>query len=136
MLLSEWYDHVAITYKVVEYGSKETIMETRDLSTAIDTANDMQGRHLVLRMDDSLVWDTEWNNKNYHWKIKRDQQTMQKLVILDYSDSSVHIFDVEDDVTVDEKTVEGMGFHASNCSWILGNLEITYHKDVLTTEEL
>ena len=57
---------------------------------------------------------------------------MEKLVILDYSDASVHFFDVDSDADIDEEYIERLGFNCSNCYWMFGeNMRIEFHNNVL-----
>lgn len=57
---------------------------------------------------------------------------MEKLVIIDFSDTSVHFFDVDSEANVDDEYIEGLGFHCSNCSWMLAeNMHIEFHNGVL-----
>lgn len=46
---------------------------------------------------------------------------MKKLVVLDYSSSSVHFFDIPSDIEVDDCLVETLGFSLSNCYWMLSD---------------
>ena len=55
----------------------------------------------------------------------------KKLVVLDYSDSSVHFYNVEDGVEIDEEYIENIGHHASNSSWMYSSsISIFYHEGV------
>ena len=57
---------------------------------------------------------------------------MEKLIILDYSDTSVHIFDIDSEAKVDESYIEDMGFHCSNCQWMFASdLSLHFHEEVL-----
>ena len=57
---------------------------------------------------------------------------MERLVILDYIIPTVHIYDIDSDVEVDEGYINDLGFNSSCCNWIVGNkMEIIYHKEVL-----
>lgn len=52
---------------------------------------------------------------------------MEKLVIIDYSDLSVHFFDVDTDRDID---ISELGFKESQCSWMFGeNMDIIFHKE-------
>lgn len=60
---------------------------------------------------------------------------MKKLVVLDYSDASVHIFDVLPDIEVDDEYVDSIGFNMSNCYWMLSDyLDIKYHHNSITLQ--
>lgn len=57
---------------------------------------------------------------------------MEKLVILDWSDNSVHFFDVDPKVEIDDEYIENLGFHCSNCSWMSSdNMHIEFHNGIL-----
>lgn len=54
---------------------------------------------------------------------------MEKLVIIDYNDLSVHFFDVATNRDID---IEELGFKQSQCSWMFGeSIDIVFHKEVL-----
>ena len=55
---------------------------------------------------------------------------MEKLVILDFNDASVHFYDVDSEADVDEEYISNLGFHT--CLWMFGDeMEIIHHKEVL-----
>ena len=56
---------------------------------------------------------------------------MEKLVILDYVNGDVHIYDKEEFTVVDEDLLNSLGYNAEECEWISGKLQITYHKEVV-----
>ena len=57
---------------------------------------------------------------------------MEKLIILDYTNATVDLYDVESDANIDESYIEELGFNTNNCYWMFGeNMEITFHKEVL-----
>ena len=54
---------------------------------------------------------------------------MEKLVILDYSDCSVHFYDVDTEDPID---IEKLGYKESQCSWMFGqSIDITFHKKIV-----
>lgn len=54
---------------------------------------------------------------------------MEKLVILDYSDLSVHFYDVDTEEDVD---IEKLGFKESECSWMYGeDINLKFHKETI-----
>ena len=54
---------------------------------------------------------------------------MEKLVVIDYSDLSVHFFDVDTDRDID---ISELGFKESQCSWMFGeNISINSHSEVV-----
>lgn len=57
---------------------------------------------------------------------------MDKLVILDYSNAKVHIYNTDFNLTeVDESYIESLGFNSNDCSWMVGDLDVQLHKGVL-----
>ena len=57
---------------------------------------------------------------------------MEKLIILDYSDTSVHIYNVDSDTEIDESYIGNLGFHCSNCHWMVSKgLNLYSHKGIL-----
>ena len=57
---------------------------------------------------------------------------MEKLVVLDHSNSSVHFYNVDSEANIDEEYIESIGHHASNCSWMFAeDLDIFHHKGIL-----
>lgn len=57
---------------------------------------------------------------------------MEKLVIIDYSDISVNIYDIDSEADIDEEYIHNLGYNPGNCSWMFGEgMEITYHKEIL-----
>lgn len=57
---------------------------------------------------------------------------MEKLIILDYSNQSVHIYDMLPETIVDAAFISKLGFSPSNCHWMYGKyVEITFHKELL-----
>lgn len=57
---------------------------------------------------------------------------MKELIVLDYSNMTVHFFNVDSSIKIDEEYVYNLGFHTSNCSWMFGeDIEIIRHKGLL-----
>ena len=56
---------------------------------------------------------------------------MEKLIILEFSTSTAHIFNIEREEPVDEEYISNLGYNPSDCHWMAGDLEITQHKGVL-----
>lgn len=57
---------------------------------------------------------------------------IQRLVIIDFSDTSVHFFDLDPKIDVDDEFIENLGFHTSNCSWMTSeSMHIEFHNGVL-----
>ena len=60
---------------------------------------------------------------------------MDKLVVLDYSVGTVDIYNI--DVSYDkieDYLVNYLGYSLSNCEWMVGNMDITFYKEVLKDE--
>lgn len=55
---------------------------------------------------------------------------MKKLIVLEYSTSTVHIYNI-DRLYVDDEYIESLGFNLEDCNWMKGDLDILYHKGVL-----
>ena len=53
---------------------------------------------------------------------------MEKLIILDYCNAEVHVYDTEKDVFIDEDYIESLGFDYNDCQWMWGDLSIMFHK--------
>lgn len=57
---------------------------------------------------------------------------MDKLIILDYTNTTVDVWEVEPNVTIDESFIESLGYNVSGCSWMSGaDMEIYFHKEIL-----
>lgn len=131
MTIKELYKElIRVNYKVVEEETRKLIMETYDLSTAIDEVDKQENRTLIIGNEDTLIWDTEWENNNYHWRIKGKDMT--KLIIFDYANSRVDIYDVDYDADIDDDYLDKLGYDESNIMWMVGeNIEMTYHNNIL-----
>ena len=57
---------------------------------------------------------------------------MEKLVILDFEDGSVHFYDVDSEADINEEYIDNLGFNTDNCYWMFAQeLEIIHHKGIL-----
>ena len=57
---------------------------------------------------------------------------MENLIILDYSNASVHLYNVGPEANIDEEYISSLGFHTSNCAWMFGQgIKVTRHKGTL-----
>lgn len=57
---------------------------------------------------------------------------MENLVILDYTDASVHIYKVEPDTIIDDSYIENLGFTSNGCYWMFGeDTSIVFHREIL-----
>ena len=56
---------------------------------------------------------------------------MKKLVVLNHNYGSVDIYDVEDNLKIDEDYLYNLGYREDEISWITGDLEINYNNEIL-----
>lgn len=57
---------------------------------------------------------------------------MNALIILDYSDCSVHLYAIDSKAVVDAVYIEALGYKESTCEWMYGeNMNIIFHKEIL-----
>lgn len=57
---------------------------------------------------------------------------MEQLVILDYTTSTVDIYDIDSEANINESYIESLGYDTGCCSWMFGeNIEITKHRGML-----
>lgn len=54
---------------------------------------------------------------------------MKTLIVLNYYDSTVHIYNTT--AEIDEQYIESLGFDSKYIHWMIGDLEIIKHKEVL-----
>ena len=57
---------------------------------------------------------------------------MDRLVVLDYSIGTVDVYKIDmsyDDI--EEYLVNKLGYNLNDCEWMVGNMDITFHKEVL-----
>lgn len=60
------------------------------------------------------------------------KKQIEKLVILDYSDATVHTYNIDTSkAEVDDDYVESLGFKMSECYWMLGKVCFIKHQGVL-----
>lgn len=53
---------------------------------------------------------------------------MKKLIVLDYAENEVDIYDVEQNINIDYNFVAALGYKMDSCSWMCGdNTRITFH---------
>lgn len=56
----------------------------------------------------------------------------EKLVILEYSTQTVHVYNVDPDANIDEGYISDLGFNTSECAWMFGeDIEIVRHGGLL-----
>ena len=57
---------------------------------------------------------------------------MEELVILDYLNSSVHFYKVDNDADVDYDYIEKLGFNPDGCSWMFAEaIDVFKHKGII-----
>lgn len=56
---------------------------------------------------------------------------MEKLVILDYSTNTVHIYNIDADLEISDEYVDSIGYNINNCYYIAGDIEIIEHQGIL-----
>ena len=57
---------------------------------------------------------------------------MEDLVILDYNNSTLHFYKVDNNANIDENYIEKLGFNTNECSWMFAeDIGIIKHKGVL-----
>lgn len=57
---------------------------------------------------------------------------MEKLAIIDYSTASIHIYDIDPEIDIDESYIESLGFNIDECYWMFGEtINIIHHKELL-----
>lgn len=55
-----------------------------------------------------------------------------KLIILDYSTSTVHFHKVDSSVEINEEYISNIGYNTGNCAWMYGDHIDTFkHKSIL-----
>lgn len=57
---------------------------------------------------------------------------MEELVILDYSDSTVHFYKVNSNTNTDEDYIRKLGYNPDGCSWMFGEyINVVKHKGII-----
>ena len=56
---------------------------------------------------------------------------MEKLIVLDYSTTIVHVHNLEREDPITDEYIQDLGYDASDCYWMAGDVEIIYHKGIL-----
>ena len=56
---------------------------------------------------------------------------MEKLVVLDYSTCTVHVYDIEREDPITDEYIDDLGLHANDCYWMVGDVDIIQHKETL-----
>ena len=56
---------------------------------------------------------------------------MEKLVVLDYSTCTLHVYNIETEEHVSDDYIVNLGYNPDACYWMIGDVEILYHKGVL-----
>lgn len=57
----------------------------------------------------------------------------EQLVILEYATQTVHVYNIDPGVNIDEEYISNLGFDTSNCEWMFGpeNMEIIKHEELI-----
>lgn len=57
---------------------------------------------------------------------------MEDLVILDYSNSTLHFYKVDSNADINDDYIEKLGFNTNECSWMFAeDIEVIKHKGIL-----
>ena len=57
---------------------------------------------------------------------------MEELVIMDYSTSTIHFYQIDSDRVIDDDFILNLGFNPSSCSWIYDKfIDIRKHRNIL-----
>ena len=57
---------------------------------------------------------------------------MEELVIMDFSTSTIHFYQVDTDRRIDYNFIIDLGFNPSSCSWIYDKfIDVRKHKNIL-----
>lgn len=56
---------------------------------------------------------------------------MERLVVMDYSTATVHVYSVEEDKQVTDETISNSGLRANDCYWMAGNIDFEVHNEKL-----
>ena len=56
---------------------------------------------------------------------------MEKLVILEYSTNTVHIYDINRAESIDDEYITQLGYNVDDCYWMTGQIGFAYHRGVL-----
>jgi len=61
---------------------------------------------------------------------------MSQLVILNYSTSTIDVYNINSETMVDEAYITTLGYNLEECSWMYANeLSINFHTQVLNNGE-
>lgn len=56
----------------------------------------------------------------------------EKLVILDFSTFTVHVYTIDASLNADEEYIKNLGFNTDNCSWMFAeDINIEFHSEIL-----
>jgi len=57
---------------------------------------------------------------------------MERLAIMDYSNSEIHIYNVDKNTNVDDEYIEDLGYDTGECLWMFGeDITVIEHKGIL-----
>ena len=57
---------------------------------------------------------------------------MEDLVILDFNNSTVHFYKVDNDTNINDDYIEKLGFNTNECSWMYAeDIDVFKHKGII-----
>lgn len=57
---------------------------------------------------------------------------MEQLVILDYTNATVDIYDIDPEVDITDDYIDSLGHNPNNCFWMIGeDIEVIKHRYLL-----
>ena len=57
---------------------------------------------------------------------------MEELVIMDFSTSTIHFYQIDSDRVIDNDFILNLGFNPSSCSWIYDKfIDVRKHRNIL-----
>lgn len=61
---------------------------------------------------------------------------MEQLIVLDFSDNSVHFYNIDSNYEPDvEDLLSELGHHLSNCSWMFcENVNVKFHSSIINAD--
>ena len=57
---------------------------------------------------------------------------MEEVVIMDFSTSTIHFYQIDSDRVIDNDFILNLGFNPSSCSWIYDKfIDVRKHRNIL-----
>ena len=56
---------------------------------------------------------------------------MDRLVILEYSTGTVHVYDINMEEPVNDEYISNLGYNVDDCYWMTGQIDIAFHSGVV-----